>query len=58
MDEALWAIDEINADYQSHCRGALEIARDYFDARIVLTKLLREAGVSLPGSRAASVIHE
>lgn len=51
MDESLAAVEAINSDYARHCRGAAEIAREYFDAGVVLTKLLREAGVSPPGRR-------
>ncbi|MGZ5504128.1 MAG: hypothetical protein ACXWGY_05660 [Chthoniobacterales bacterium] len=54
MDEILTAIDEINTDYERHCRGAAKIARDFFDAEQVLTKLLCEAGVSVPAARTAS----
>jgi hypothetical protein len=47
MDEIVSAIEEINSDYARHSRAAREIAREYFDAETVLSKLLREAGVSL-----------
>ncbi|MDQ6913048.1 MAG: hypothetical protein M3128_09275 [Verrucomicrobiota bacterium] len=57
MNEILWAIDQINADYERQCRSAAEIARDYFDAEIVLAKLLAEAGVSLPKTKTGSAIH-
>jgi hypothetical protein len=42
-DEALAAIDRINSDYERHARQAIDIAREYFDARRVLPRLLDEA---------------
>ena len=45
-DEALAAIESINADYPRHRRAARSIAREYFDSEIVLRKLLAECGVS------------
>jgi len=48
MDETLHALEQINADYRRHSRGAAEIARECFDYKPVLTKLLGQAGVSLP----------
>jgi hypothetical protein len=43
MDEALAGIDRINADYGRHARSAREIAREHFDARRVLPRLLETA---------------
>jgi hypothetical protein len=40
VDEALSAIDAINADYQKHCSAARELAATYFDAEKVLTSVL------------------
>jgi hypothetical protein len=42
--EALAGIDRINADYAAHARAAREIAREHFDARRVLARLVDEAG--------------
>jgi hypothetical protein len=42
-DEALAGIDRINTDYPAHGRRAAEIAREHFDARVVLPRLLDEA---------------
>jgi hypothetical protein len=42
-DEALAAIDRINSDYERHARRAVDIAREHFDARRVLPRLLDEA---------------
>ena len=49
MDEAVQAIDEINSDYGRHSRGAAEIACEHFSYDVVLPRMLKEAGVSLPG---------
>jgi hypothetical protein len=43
VDEALAGIDAINTDYPRHARRAEEIAREHFDARRVLTRLVDEA---------------
>ena len=40
MEEAIAGIDRINGDYDRHAARAAEIAREYFDASIVLPKLL------------------
>jgi hypothetical protein len=45
MDEAVAAVDAINADYQRHSRAAGELARAYFDSDVVLTRLLEDCGV-------------
>ena len=43
LDEAVAGIDRINSDYPRHARRAGEIAREYFDARRVLSRLVEEA---------------
>jgi hypothetical protein len=43
VDEALAGIDAINRDYGRHAARAAEIAREYFDADVVLTRLLDAA---------------
>jgi hypothetical protein len=40
VDEALAAIDAMNADYHSHCMAARELAETYFDAEKELAALL------------------
>ena len=50
LDETLAAIDAINSDYPRHCRAAREIAREYFSHDVVLPKMLRQAGVAIPGA--------
>jgi hypothetical protein len=42
-DEALAGIDRINAGYAAHARRAREIARECFDARSVLPRLIETA---------------
>jgi len=42
MDEALAGIEAINADYQSHCRAAREIAEQHFDSDRVLANILEQ----------------
>jgi len=42
-DEAIAGIDRINSGYAAHRRWAEEIAREHFDARVVLPKLLETA---------------
>jgi hypothetical protein len=39
------AVQEINADYSHHSRGARKIAREFFEAEEVLRSLLERAGV-------------
>jgi hypothetical protein len=43
MNEALTAISRINSDYDRQARLAQEIAREHFDARVVLPALLETA---------------
>lgn len=45
MEEALTGIETINSDYATHSKSARQIARDHFDAGVVLPKLLEDAGV-------------
>jgi hypothetical protein len=46
MDEALAAIDAINADYERHCRGARRVAEEMFAAPRVGAKLLHDVGAT------------
>jgi hypothetical protein len=43
LEEAVEGITRINRDYMLHSRKAQETAREFFDARVVLPQLLREA---------------
>jgi hypothetical protein len=47
-DEILTAVELINSDYERHSRAAFEIARDYFDAEVVLSKFLSDLGLAIP----------
>jgi hypothetical protein len=44
-DEALSAIEEINADYERHCKAARAIAEEFFEAGAVAARLLDEVGL-------------
>ena len=60
LDEAVEAVRRIDADYATHARSAREIAREYFDAAVVLGDLLEAIGVDRPrrsssGVRARSI---
>jgi len=43
MDDAVGGIESINRDYAAHSRRATEIAREHFDANVVLPRLLEVA---------------
>jgi hypothetical protein len=45
MDEVLTAIDTIERDYEKACRAARAVAEEYFDARKVCGRFLREIGL-------------
>jgi len=49
-DDALAAVEEVDADYSRHATAAREIAREYFSHEVVLGKLLDDLGVR-PGAR-------
>ena len=59
MDELVRAIDRINSDYAASCRGASEVAREFFNYDVVLGALLDELGVSCrpPRPPAAALPH-
>jgi hypothetical protein len=42
IQEAVEAIEAINADYPAHSRAAAEVAREFFDSDVVLSRLLDE----------------
>jgi hypothetical protein len=44
IDEAVEAVNAINADYQTHSRGAASVAREFFDSDVVLSRLLDDMG--------------
>lgn len=43
MEEAIEGLRRIECDYRIHALGAAEIARDYFEASVILPALLEEA---------------
>jgi hypothetical protein len=45
IEEAAWAVESVNADYDRHRRAASEVAREYFASEVVLPRMLAEAGV-------------
>jgi hypothetical protein len=47
VDEVKAAVDAINGDYGRHCQGALRVAREYFDYRVVLTGMLDYLGTTV-----------
>ncbi len=54
-EEALAAIEDVNARYRLHCRSARTIAETYFDSRVILTRLIDGAmSISLEGSEQAA----
>jgi glycosyltransferase involved in cell wall biosynthesis len=50
-EEVAEAIARIDADYESHCRSAREIAEEYFDARHVLPRLIEAAAAPAVSAR-------
>jgi GT2 family glycosyltransferase len=53
LESALAALETIESDHGAACRAASEIARECFDYRVVLTRLLADAGID--GPRAPSL---
>jgi hypothetical protein len=43
LEEALEGIEKINADYERHSRRASEVAREFFDAKVILPQLLKDS---------------
>ena len=52
LQEAIDGIGDVERRYASHCRAAREIAEQYFDSSLVLTKLLDESMASVAGNTA------
>jgi hypothetical protein len=46
MDEAVAAVEAINADYPRHCAAARAIAENYFSAPKIGAKLLKDIGLT------------
>ncbi len=53
-EEAQAAIEEVNRRYRFHCRGAREVAEEYFDARKILPSLVARALNAQPASQPKS----
>ncbi len=51
VEDIVEAVDRINAEPAAHRRAAHEIAQEYFDADVVLTRLLDEVGIDVPRRR-------
>jgi hypothetical protein len=45
LDEAVQAVEDVNADYAAHTRAAREVAEEYFAAERVLGRLLEHMGL-------------
>jgi hypothetical protein len=44
IEDAVDAVEAINADYATHSRAAADLAREYFDSDVVLSRLLEDLG--------------
>jgi hypothetical protein len=45
MEDAIAAVERINADYERQRRAATALARDFFGHEVVLTRLLADIGL-------------
>jgi hypothetical protein len=54
MAEAVAGLEDIDANYEQHCRAARRLAEERFDASVVLRRMLAVAGVTLPAAGAAA----
>ncbi len=52
LDSAAAALESVEADYEAHRAAARDVARGFFDHRVVLERLLRESGVRIGAGRA------
>jgi hypothetical protein len=48
MDEALSAVEAVEADYARHSEAARAVAKEYFSSDVVLRKLLADIGLAPP----------
>jgi GT2 family glycosyltransferase len=48
LESALGALETIESDHDAACHAASDIAREFFDYRVVLTRLLADAGIEGP----------
>lgn len=49
-DEAAAAVQDVHSNYARHARRSREIAHEYFDSGVVLTRLLEETGAEAAGT--------
>jgi GT2 family glycosyltransferase len=56
IDEAAAAIERVTGDYARERAAAVEIAHEYFDAEVVLRRLLEDVGISPRGSRVSAPV--
>jgi hypothetical protein len=45
MDDILAALEQVNSNYEHHCRAARRLAEEYFDANKLLRRMLTEVGL-------------
>jgi hypothetical protein len=45
LDDAVRAVEKVNADYPGHCRAARNLAAAYFNYEVVLRQLLDDVGI-------------
>jgi hypothetical protein len=55
LEEAIDGILDVESRYEIHCRAAMEIAEQYFDSSLVLTRLLDESTGSETGKNAGTI---
>jgi hypothetical protein len=46
LEDAVEAVRAVEGDYEQHCQAAREVATEHFAAEAVLSRLLRDAGLS------------
>ena len=46
FEEAMRAVEAVNADYAAHCRAARQIAEEHFEAKAVAGRLLRDLSLA------------
>jgi GT2 family glycosyltransferase len=54
MEEIVQAVERVDAEYERHSAGALELAREHFSSDVVLSRLLAELGLSTGAGRRRS----
>jgi hypothetical protein len=49
LEAAVVGAKAIEHDYQGHCSAARKIAEEFFDADKVITRMMSEIGLGVPG---------